>query len=156
MDLINCQETDRAMIAAIKRLINLLLDGECPPNVIGELFGGKLFALNKKSAGVTPIAIGYTWRRLAAKCANSYAMSLIRDKLLLTQVGVSTPGGCGASVRAARRFMVKMSVDQVLVILDFLNAFNCLRRDVMLKKTVFEEFPYICRFCHLTYGNGTT
>ena len=26
-----------------------------------------------------PIAIGYTWRRLAAKCANSYAISELTD-----------------------------------------------------------------------------
>ena len=155
MDLINCQETGRALITAITRLINLLLDGECPPNVIAVLFGGKLFALNKKSGGVRPIAIGYTWRRLAAKCANSYAMCLIRDKLLPTQVGVGTPGGCEAAVHAARRFMVKMSADEVIVKLDFSNAFNCLRRDIMLK-TVAEELPSIYRFCHLAYGDGTT
>jgi hypothetical protein len=46
MDLISCQETGRTLITAITRLINLLLDGECQPNVIAVLFGGKLFALN--------------------------------------------------------------------------------------------------------------
>jgi hypothetical protein len=71
MDLINCQEAGRALITVITRLTNLLLDGECPPDVIAVLFEGKLFALNNKSGGVRLIAIGYTWRRLAAKCANS-------------------------------------------------------------------------------------
>ena len=74
-------------------------------------------------------------------------MFLIRDKLLPTQVGVGTPGGCEAVVHAARRFMVKMSVDEVIVKLDFSNAFNCLRRDIM-PKTVAEELPYIYRLMY--------
>ena len=92
MDLINCQETGSTLITAITRLINLMLVGECPLIVTAVLFGGKLFALNKKSGVVRPIAIGYTQRRLAAKCANSYAVSSIGHKLLPTQVGVGTPG----------------------------------------------------------------
>jgi hypothetical protein len=47
-----------------------------------------------------------------------------------------------------------MSNDEIMVELDFSNAFNCLRGDVMLK-TVAEELPFIYRFCHLAYGNGT-
>ena len=152
LDLVNCQEAGRALIAAITALINLLLEGRCPPDVTALLFGGKLFALSKKSGGVRPIAIGYTFRRLAAKCANSCAISLIRDKLLPLQLGVGIPGGCEAAVHATRRFMAKMSSDDVVVKLDFSNAFNCLRRDVMLK-SVADELPCLYRFCHLAYGS---
>jgi hypothetical protein len=69
------------------------------------------------------------------------------------QVGVGIQGGSEAAVHAARRFMVKMSDDE-MVKLNFLNAFNCLRRDVMLK-TVAEELPFIYRLFYLAYGNGT-
>lgn len=30
-----------------------------------------LLALNKKYSGIRPITVGYTWRRLALRCANS-------------------------------------------------------------------------------------
>ena len=33
-------------------------------------FGGWLIVLEKKAGGIRPIAVGYTLRRLAAKCAN--------------------------------------------------------------------------------------
>ena len=79
------------------------------------LFGGKLLALKKKSGGIRPIAIGYTWRRLAAKCANFYAMSNLQNKLLPFQLGVNTPGGCEAVVHATRQFASKMAVDDVVV-----------------------------------------
>jgi hypothetical protein len=60
LDLINCQEAGHALVMAITALVNLLLQGWCPSEVTSVLFGGKLFALKKKSGGVRPIAIGYT------------------------------------------------------------------------------------------------
>src|SRR6218665_2764665 len=33
-----------------------------------------LIAVSKKSGGLRPIVIGYTYRRLPAKCANRYAL----------------------------------------------------------------------------------
>jgi hypothetical protein len=140
---------------AITALVNLFLQGWCPSEVTAVLFGGKLLALTKKSGGVRPIAIGYTWRRLAAKCANYCAMSHLQDKLLPFQLGVNTPGGCEAVVHATRQFTSKMTVGDVVVVkVDFSNAFNCVRRDVMLQ-TVADELPCLYRFCHLAYGNGT-
>jgi len=129
LDLITCKEAGQDLVAAITQLVNLLLEGHCPPSAASILFGGRLFALEKKSGGVRPIAIGYTWRRLAAKCANHYAISQLGNSLLPEQLGVATPGGCEAAVYAVRRYMATMSDDMVLVKLDFSNAFNSLRRD---------------------------
>ena len=108
----------------------------------------------KKTGDVRQIAIGYTWRRLAAKCANAYALSAVGERLLPVQVGVGTPGGCEAAVHASRRFLAHMAEDAMLVKLDFTNAFNSIRRDVMLK-TVADELPEIYRFCTLSYGSPT-
>ena len=66
----------------ITALISLLLQGRCPPEVTGVLFSGKMLALRKNSGRIRSIAIGYTWRRLAAKCANRFANSHLADKLL--------------------------------------------------------------------------
>jgi hypothetical protein len=141
LDLINCQEAGHALVMAITALINLFLHGWCPSEVTAVLFGGKLLALTKKSGGVRPIAISYTWRRLAAKCANYYVMSYLQDKLLPFQLGVNTPDGCEAVVRATRQLTSKMTVDDVGVKLDFSNAFNCVHRDVM-SQTIADELPY--------------
>ena len=100
LDLITCKEAGQDLVAAITQLVNLLLEGHCPPSAASILFGGRLFALEKKSGGVRPIAIGYTWRRLAAKCANHYAISQLGNGLLPEQLGVATSGGCEAAVHA--------------------------------------------------------
>ena len=154
LDLINCQEAGNALVMSITALVNLLLQGCCPSEITAVLFGGRLLALKKKSGGIRPIAIGYTWRRLAAKCANCYAIAQLEDKLLPVQLGVNISGGCEAIVHATRRFTSKMTADDVVIKLDFTNAFNCLRRDVMLQ-TVAVELPGLYKFCHLAYGNVT-
>jgi len=59
--------------------VNCLLHGEIHPLVSPVLFGGNLIALEKKTGGIRPTAVGYTLRRIAAKCANSYAASQLAD-----------------------------------------------------------------------------
>ena len=127
LDLCNCKATGQSLLSAISSLINLLLEGKCHPDVIPILFGGKLTALVKKSGGIRPIAVGYTWRRLAAKCAKSYAMSRLGDYFAPIQLGDGVSGGCESAIHATRRFMESMPHEFVIAKLDFTNAFNNLR-----------------------------
>ena len=91
--------------------------------------------------------MGYVWRRLTAKCACTYATSKLAEFFSPVQVGVGVPGGCEAAVHAARKFVENMGADDVLVKLDFANAFNCLHRDHMLN--IVKEFvPVIYCFCY--------
>ena len=62
--MINNNETGPALLTSITNFVNMLLRGECHRDVFPFLFGGRLIALEKKSEGVRPIAIGYTfWRK---------------------------------------------------------------------------------------------
>ena len=56
-------------------LNNLLPSGGLPQPVKDIIYGGRLIALPKKDGGITPITVGYVWRRLAATCANKYALN---------------------------------------------------------------------------------
>ena len=132
LDLVSCRESGSALLTAITALVNSLLAGHCNPAVTPVLFGGQLMALEKKSGGIRPIAIGYTWRRIAAKCANTHATAILADYLQPIQLGVGTPGGCEAAVHATRRFAKSMPSGHCVVKLDFSNAFNSLHRDAML------------------------
>jgi hypothetical protein len=87
-------------LTSLTAFVNSLLDGKCSPNVTPVLFGGQLMALEKKSGGVRPIAIGYTWRRIAAKCANKYAIESIGDYLRPIQLGFGTPGTSSNTCRS--------------------------------------------------------
>ena len=63
-------------------------------------------------------------RRLAAKCANSHVIKARSNELKPIQVGVGILGGAEAAVHAVGRFLETLEDDNVLVKLDFANAFN--------------------------------
>ena len=78
----------------------MLLEGNCHHDVIPIFFDGRLIALEKKSGGIRPIAVGYTLRRIAAKCANNFALTVLSNKLLPEQLGLGCLGGCESAVHA--------------------------------------------------------
>ena len=61
------------------------------------------------------------------------------------------PGGCKAAIHAARRFLETMPKDNVVVKLDFSNAFNSLYRLDMLQAIV-NAAPELFPFCHSAYA----
>ena len=67
-------KTDNKLTVALRDFVNKQLAGEFPAEMNEILYGGRLMALQKKDGGIRPIDIGYTWRRLAAKCANQHVI----------------------------------------------------------------------------------
>ena len=133
----------------------MVLAGSCPTDVAPIFFGGRLLALNKKSGGIRPIAIGFTLRRLVAKCASNVGSMKMRSYFSPRQLGVGIPGGCEAAVHAARRFLEGLPVGHVMVKLDFKNAFNSLHRPQMLQAMV-DRLPELYAFCYSAYSQPST
>jgi len=152
LELVTCQSNGRTLLTALTGFVNHVLDGKCPNSVRPVFFGARLLALEKKNGEYRPIAVGYTLRRLAAKCANSFAQKKLSDYFCPVQVGVAVSGVCEAAVHATRRFLESMPPDEVIVKLDFSNAFNTIRRDAVLN-AVSGKLPELYRFCHAAYGD---
>ena len=96
------------------------------------------------------IAIGCTLRRLAAKCASTLALNDLPNLLAPRQLGFGIPRGVEAAVHAARIYLRSLQSDQVIVKVDFENAFNSVRRDKVL--LAVEEFiPALLPFVHSAY-----
>ena len=70
-----------------------MLAGAFDQEISYIIFGGRLIALSKKDGGVRPICVGYTLRRLAAKCANSHVISRRSQVLQPQQLGVGSQVG---------------------------------------------------------------
>src|SRR6218665_1151010 len=113
--LIKSLDVGQALVSAVTALINLLLKGICPQEIRSILFGGTLFALTKKRGGLRPIVIGYLWRRLASKGANSYAVPKMIPYVSPRQLGVGITGGAEAAVHASRRFLADLDSNTVFV-----------------------------------------
>jgi len=80
-------------MAALTGFTNVVLAGLCPKEATPFLFGGRMLALNKKSEGIRPIAVGVTLRRLASKCANTHSEARMAPLLGPRQLGVGIRGG---------------------------------------------------------------
>ena len=117
-ELVACRESASTFVPALTAFVNCLLMGDCPSEVQPILFGGNLIALNKKSGGIRPITVGYTLRRLAAKCASAFAVANLLDYLYPVQLGAGVQGGCEAAVHAVRRFVESMPSNFFVVKLD--------------------------------------
>ena len=107
-DLLLGRTDDDPLLLAITDLINALLDGKVRAHVRPIIFGGILLAISKKGGGVRPIAVGYVWRRLAAKIACKHIMDRGAALLAPCQLGFGVRGGVEAAVHAASRFIANL------------------------------------------------
>ena len=139
------------LLDSITRFINFVVEGNVPPDAGPYFFGACLVALNKSTGGIRPIAVGCTLRRLVAKCSSSIVRDEMGDLLAPLQLGYGTPLGAEAAVHAARRYVGNLQPGQLLLKVDFRNAFNCLRRDKMLQ-SVLSHAPALYQFVHSAYS----
>jgi len=150
-DLLLGAHDDHPLLLAITDLVNLQLEGLTPSSVRSTLFGASLLAISKKTGGVRPIAVGYVWRRLTAKVACCHVKEASATLLAPRQLGFGIAVGAEAVVRTARRYVDNLTPGQVLVKIDFKNAFNTLRRDSILE-AVAKYFPELLAFAQSTIG----
>ena len=66
--------SEEKLLEALTAFTNVLLSGKLYTTIREIIFGGRLIALQKKDGGIRPIAVGYTLRRLGAKCANRHVI----------------------------------------------------------------------------------
>ena len=98
-----------------------------------------------------PIAIGWSLRRLVAKSAGNCVMETMGALLAPHQLGYGTPQGTEAVAHAARIYLQNLQSDNLILKLNFKNAFNCLRRDKMLI-AVSEMVPELLPLVHSVYS----
>ena len=102
-----------------------------------------------------PIAVGYTWRRLAGKVASRRVADRAAALLAPRQLGFAVPGGAEAAVHATRRYISDLPSGHVFVKVDFTNAFNTIRRDVVLE-AVSRHLPELLPYALSAYSAGVS
>ena len=149
-------EPSRHLLSSLTNLCNLLLSGKVLQDVIPSLYGASLLALTKPCGGIRPIAIGCVYRRLACKIAAAVVKSSSAPSILSPhQLGVGTSLGTESIIHATRAFCKKELVDSDtchIIKVDFSNAFNCIRRDVVLKQ-FRDKVDFLFPFMWQMYGS---
>jgi len=115
--------------------VNLMLAGSFSDEVNAVIFGGRLVALAKKDGGVRLITVGYTLRRLAAKCANNHVIASRSQELQPQQFGAGLSGGAEAAVHATRRLAQNLPSDHVIVKLDTGLELNISKCEIIAENT---------------------
>jgi hypothetical protein len=146
------------LLDALTSVINIMLSGSVPDEICPFIYGANLIALGKKSGGIRPIAIGYVFRRIAAKLACGSIIDEVRPYLQPHQMGFGSPGGAEAIHRASRIFVA--ANQGVFLKLDCHNAFNSVYRQAVLEaalERVPALFPFIVQCytspSHLLFGD---
>ena len=135
----------------LAKLVTLMLNGKVLEEICPILYGASLTALKKKDGGLRPIAVGCTLRRLAGKVVSRRVMNEIGDLVRPIQLGYGTRGGAEAAVHATRAYITEESAEsQVLLKLDFKNAFNTVDRAKMLEE-VKDHLPMYYAFIWQMY-----
>ena len=140
------------MLKSLTKLINTIIDGKVPDEIRPILFGAKLIALTKVDGGLRPIAVGNTIRRIASKCVG-YNMAEQRAALFgETQVGCGTKRGAEIAAHLFRNLIESNSNKlDVILKLDFKNAFNSLNRETLLNY-IFKTRSRIYKYTHAAYA----
>ena len=128
------------LATALTNLINLVLEGGVPDEILPIFYGGSLCALTKPNGGVRPIAAGNTLRRLAVKVASEPLVDTLGEEFRPVQLGYGTKGGCEGTAHAARIYLENQTDSKVFFKIHVSNALNCLRRDIFLVR-IREKVP---------------
>ncbi|KAJ0181588.1 hypothetical protein K1T71_002310 [Dendrolimus kikuchii] len=134
-------------------LINLMLSGCVNNDILPIIYGANLCALKKKDGGIRPIAVGTTYRRLAAKVCCRAIRNRCSSYFTPIQLGFGTKGGCEAAVHSLRSFATTDSCEVILKV-DVKNAFNSVNRCTLLSE-VKKHFPKIYKFVHQCYNENS-
>ncbi|KAG1702407.1 Retrotransposable element SLACS protein [Nymphon striatum] len=157
-------EISSSLLEVLTKLLNcIVLSGDIPENVCPTFYGASLMALSKKDGGLRPIAIGNTLRRLVGKACMAKLSATCSRTFRPHQLGVGTRLGAEAAVHSCRRFLCHIpSSEKVLLKIDFKNAFNSVRRDLILKEAknhAPEVYPLVYQCyshkSHLFFDNYT-
>ena len=142
------------MAVHLADVVMLLARGHALLEVAPHLAGATLHALPKGADDVRPIAVGETLRRLTAKCLCNDVRVPARDFLCPLQVGVATRHGTEAVVHTARQWVQRHAgiPDQVLLKIDFSNAFNTVDRAALLRETRL-RLPGLSPWAEWCYGH---
>ena len=121
-----------SVLRSISRFASFVSSTKIPHPIRHLFFGAHLYGLQKKGDGISPIAVGNTFRRLFSKLSLHSVMNSLREDLLPCQLGVGVRMGCESAVHATRSF-INHSVDpKMLLKFDASNAFNSIDRKTFI------------------------
>ncbi|GJQ98661.1 hypothetical protein Tco_0009800 [Tanacetum coccineum] len=122
------------LLKAITSVVNLWLAGRYPPILAKFVTFAPLTPLLKPDNRIQPIAVGSIWRRLVSMVAMKSVGKEMSKYLSDFQFRVGVAGGAKAVLHSVTRVVSRYHNDGslLMLIVDFLNAFNLVDRSALL------------------------
>ena len=137
-----------AMADFCSRIANGGFSAEC----MKVITAARLVGVPKPSGGLRPIAVGDTFRRLAAKSLLKTMDDVLKEQLSPEQVGVAVPNAAETVARQVRFWLQQASDRHVALQVDMKNAFGSLFRNVMLDE-IKMRCPLLYPYAAACYRN---
>ena len=147
-------DAGEALLEALSTFCEDFATGKLPPESREWFCGARLIGIPKKPTGIRPIAIGETLRRLTAKALVEQFQGAVSDTLIPLQLGVAVPQAAEIIAQAVQAWYSHPQPDEVVLLVDFKNAYNTLDRQAMLD-AVCAEAPQFARYAAFCYSAPT-
>ena len=132
-DMLKTKERQK-FLTALAAFCSRIANGGFSPECMKLLTASRLIAVPKTSGGIRPIAVGETFRRLAAKCVLKSTEDTLKEYLSPEQVGVAIPNATETTARRVRLWLQHAGPNHVMLQVDMKNAFGSVFRDRMLSE----------------------
>ncbi|XP_055328074.1 uncharacterized protein LOC129581172 isoform X3 [Paramacrobiotus metropolitanus] len=158
LDLISAGTDDAAsdLCDTLTDLLNLILAGQVPQDIVPLLCGVHLVALRKKDGGLRPVAVGNVYSRIVAKAVGIRILPVTSEILQPHQLGSGVKKGVEGITHATRNFLLKYSNGvKALLKIDFKKGFNCVSREEVLRivADVIPEYYAFIKMCYSSYSS---
>ena len=130
VNVLECSQKSKNL-ETLTSFINFIFSTQLPSTVNSLFFSARLIALAKPDGGIRPIAVGHTLRRLCSKILNKWATVTLKNDFHQTQFGAGARCGTEVIIHKTRLHLANNPCD-MLIKIDFKNAFNCLMRAKIL------------------------
>ena len=142
---------DSDCLLGLVGIVEDIVNGDFDDSARDLLLTSSLIASQKDSGGLRPIAIGEVFYRLACHYVLRMVRPIVPSLLEPFQLAHS-PGGSERALHVLQAALEQGPEDTALFSVDFSNAFNKLRRDVMLNRTFSEvRLSPIWKLVHWAY-----
>ena len=136
-------------------MLSYIANGLPSPDLRERLTRCWIVAIPKQGGGVRPIAIGETFLKVASALAMRYCSQDLGDLFGDVQFGIARPGGAEEIVHRTRCFVRASRNSEVVVTLDFSNAFNSPSRE-SLWRAVRTDVPRLTGIFCVEYGQPSS
>jgi hypothetical protein len=138
-------------------MVNKLVNGECPEDLLLWFKGGRFCALKKTDGSPRMVTIGMAYRRLAAACQFAMMKDKVKKLFGMEQLAIAIPNGAEMAPRTVRMLMKSMDAweeEWELFDADVKDAFHAPPRGVVWQ-ILQEQFPEWLRFYELSWHGVT-